>query len=352
MFGETFTDHMVTMTWADGRWGPLGLVPFGPLALSPATLALHYGQSVFEALKAYARPDGPPVLFRPDRNAERFAASARRIEIPALPDGVFELACAALTSVDRRWVPVDDGAALYLRPFLFGSEAHLSVRPAHEYRFVVIASPVASYFGAHLRPITVAVESADVRATPGGTGAVKFAGNYAAGFAAHGRATAAGADQVLWLDAVEHRWVEELNAMNVMAVWRRNGRTVLATPPLGGTILEGVTRASLLALAEELELVDEVVEMPISIDDLRGGISDGTLVELFACGTAAVVVPIGRLLDRGARSVVGDGEVGAVTTRLRDALLQVQQGAAPDLHGWTVRVDDVLERSGVADRLD
>lgn len=352
VFGESFGDHMVTSTWRDGGWGPLELGPLRPLALHPATLALHYGQSVFEALKAYAQPDGSVALFRPGRNAARFAASARRIEMPELEDGVFELACALLAEADRGWVPDDVGAALYLRPFLFGSEAHLSVRPAREYRFVVIASPVASYFGDHLGAITVAVESGDVRASPGGTGSVKFAGNYAAGFAAHGRASASGADQVLWLDATEHRWVEELNAMNVLVAWRGEAGTVLSTPPLGGTILEGVTRDSLLALAAELPQVAEVRAEPVSIDQLRAGIRDATLLEVMACGTAAVVVPVGTLLHDGDRLVVGDGTAGPLATALRRRLVDLQQGRAPDPHGWRVPVRDVLEAAGVAGDLD
>jgi branched-chain amino acid aminotransferase len=347
VFGEVFTDHMVTMRFAEGTWGPLELQPFGPLALSPATLALHYGQSVFEALKAYAMPDGEPALFRPDRNAARLGESARRIAMPELPDGAFELACALLVEADRDWVSRDDGAALYVRPYLFGSEPHLSVRPANEYLFVVIASPAANYFGAQLSAITVGVEAADVRATPGGTGAVKFAGNYAAGFAAHGRVGAAGHDQVLWLDAVEHRWIEELNAMNVVFVWSRDGRTVVTTPPLTGTILEGVTRDSLLALAAEEPLVDEVRVEPTSIDMLRSGVADGWLVEMFACGTAAVIAPIGVVAEGDAHLKVGTGEPGPVTTALRRRLLDVQQGLAPGPDGWLVRAADVLAAAGV-----
>ncbi len=347
VFGQDFTDHMVTMRYADGRWGPMELVPFGPLSLSPATLALHYGQSIFEALKAYALPDGEPALFRPDRNAARMAASARRIAIPELPDGSFELACALLVQADREWVPTTDGAALYVRPFIFGSEPHLSVRPAHEYAFVVIASPAASYFGEHLSAITVAAESNDVRATPGGTGAVKFAGNYAAGFAAHGRAGSAGHDQVLWLDAVEHRWVEELNAMNVVFVWRRDGRVVVTTPPLTGTILEGVTRDSLLTLASDEPSIDEVRVEPTSIDMIRSGVADGSLIEMFACGTAAVVAPIGTVGDGEDLLKIGTGEPGAVTVALRRRLLDVQQGLAPDEHGWLVHPSDVLAAAGV-----
>ena len=358
VFGETFTDHMVVMRFADGAWGPLELQPFAPLSLSPGTLALHYGQSIFEALKAYTLSDGTAALFRPDRNAARFAASARRIAIPVLPDGAFELGCALLAGADSAWVPTEDGAALYVRPFAFGSEPHLSVRPANEYLFVIIASPVANYFGDRLSAITVAVERGDVRASPGGTGAVKFAGNYAAGFAAHGRAGDAGHDQVLWLDAVEHRWVEELNAMNVMFVWRRDGRTVVTTPPLTGTILDGVTRDSLLTLAAAdasgdgsavpgVE-IDEMAVRATSIEDVRAGIADGTLVEMFACGTAAVMAPVGALVDRGERLVIGDGEPGPVTIALRRRLLDVQHGVAEDRFGWLARVDGTLDAAGVA----
>jgi branched-chain amino acid aminotransferase len=343
VFGESFSDHMVTMRWSDGEWGPLELGPFAPLSLSPATLALHYGQSIFEALKAYALDDGSVGLFRPERNAARMDASAHRIAMPTLPAGVFEQACALLVDADRDWVPQQDGAALYVRPFLFGSEPHLSVRPAHEYLFVVIASPVASYFGPQLRAITVAVESSDVRATPGGTGAAKFAGNYAAGFAAHGRAGAAGYDQVLWLDAVEHRWVEELNAMNVVFVWDRDGETVVTTPPLTGTILDGVTRDSLLAVLDDVVAagdggIDAVSVEATSIEHLRAGAEHGTLREAFACGTAAVIAPIGRFVHDDVEWVLGDGQPGPVTMDLRRRLLDVQYGRAEDRHGWVVRV--------------
>lgn len=365
VFGQSFGDHMVTMAWQDGGWGPLELVPFGPLQLSPATLALHYGQSIFEALKAYRAPDDSVSLFRPSTNAARFAISASRLAMPTLPEGVFELACALLASADRDWIPSGHGAALYVRPFLFASEAHLSVRPAREYRFVVIASPVASYFGDHLPAISVAVETADVRATPGGTGAVKFAGNYAAGFAAHGRAGDAGHDQVLWLDATERRWVEELNAMNVVFVWDRDGRTVVTTPPLTGTILEGVTRSSLLQLAADAadaadaaiaatgeqfgdgERIDEVREEPTAIEQVWSGLADGTLREVFACGTAAVVVPIGSLVADGEPRRVGDGQPGPVTAALRRRLLGVQHGTDPDFHGWLAPVERLLVDGGV-----
>ncbi len=347
MFGEAFTDHMVLMRWtADGNgaggWGPIELHPFGPLALSPATLALHYGQSIFEAFKAYAQADGSVAVFRMERNAARMNQSARRLAMPTLPDGAFETSCQAFIDADRDWVPTADGSALYVRPFLFASEAHLSVRPAEEYLYVVIASPVASYFGPVLGAISVAVESSDVRATPGGTGAVKFAGNYAAGFAAHGRASAAGGDQVLWLDAIEHCWVEELNAMNVMFVWRRNGATVLSTPPLSGTILAGITRDSLLELARDLGAdlnIDEVVEEPTSIEAVRAGLESGELCEMFACGTAAVIVPIGELIDADTARAVGTGEPGAVTMALRTALLDIQYGRAADPSGWMRTVE-------------
>lgn len=342
VFGANFTDHMVVMRYADGAWGPLEVQPFAPLGLSPATLALHYGQSVFEALKAYRLEDGRVALFRPDRNAARMRASSARLAIPALPEGAFELACALLAAIDRDWVSASEGAALYVRPFAFASEAHLSVRPAEEYLFIVIASPVAEYFGDRLRAISVAVEASDVRASTGGTGAVKFAGNYAAGFAAHGRAAAAGHDQVLWLDAAERRWVEELNAMNVVFVWQRLGRTVLTTPPLTGTILDGVTRDSLLTLARDVDGIDEIAEEPTSIDEVLRGLSDGSLAEVFACGTAAVVAPIGAIHHDGVTRAVGDGEPGRLTVELRRRLIDLQQGRRPDPDRWVVPVEDLL----------
>lgn len=365
VFGQSFTDHMVTMTYSDGHWGPMALKPFGDIALSPAALALHYGQSIFEALKAYAFDDGRIALFRPSSNAERMDVSARRIQMPPLPEGAFELACALLAEADSDWVPRADGAALYVRPFMFASEPHLSVRPADEYIFAVIASPVASYFGTGMRAISVAVETQDVRATPGGTGSVKFAGNYAAGFAAHGRAGAAGHDQVLWLDAVEHRWVEELNAMNVMFVWRGDGDgdPVLSTPPLAGTILEGITRDALLCLAGSAAaggaggaggddpagspMFSRVVEEPTSIDRVIEGAGDGSLLEMFACGTAAVIAPIGALMMGERRHTIGDGQPGHYTLALREMLLGVQYGRAADAHGWMVPTADVLRGNGI-----
>lgn len=343
-FGAAFSDHMVVMEYTDGSWGPMRLQPYGDLSLSPATLALHYGQSVFEALKAYRQPGRGPVLFRPQVNARRFRRSTARLSMPPLPDGAFELACALLADADRDWIPAQEGAALYLRPFMFASEAHLSVRPAHEFLFVVIASPVAAYFGGDIDAISVHVETSDVRAAPGGTGAVKFAGNYAAGFGAHGRAGAAGHDQVLWLDAAERRWVEELNAMNVMFVWDDPDdpdTPVLTTPPLSGTILEGVTRSSLLQLARDAGLT--VREQPTSIEQIRDGVANGSLREVFACGTAAVVVPVGRLVDERVH-VVGDGCPGPVTLDLRHRLLGVQQGRTADRHGWCADVDSLLVR--------
>lgn len=364
VFGESFTDHMVTMTYTDRGWGTMRLQPFADLSLSPAALALHYGQSIFEALKAYALPSGEVGLFRPDVNARRMNASASRIAMPDLPDGAFELACALLAEADRAWVPPQNGAALYVRPFMFASEPHLSVRPATEYTFAVIASPVASYFGDRPGAITVSVESHDVRATPGGTGAAKFAGNYAAGFAAHGRAEAAGHDQVMWLDAAEHRWVEELNAMNVMFVWRRDEAPVLTTPPLSGTILEGVTRETLLELARadhagagavgpehagagNGSAFGAVLQEPTSIEQIVAGCADGTLLEAFACGTAAVIAPIGTFVLAGEPLVVGDGGPGASTMSLREALLDLQYGRVADSRGWLRTTTSILESHSV-----
>lgn len=346
VFGESFSDHMVTMSYSDGRWGTMHLGAFGDITISPAALALHYGQSIFEALKAYAFQDGAIALFRPSANAARMRATAQRIAMPALPDGAFELACGLLAHADSDWVPRANGAALYVRPFMFASEPHLSVRPANQYLFAVIASPVASYFGSGLRSIDVAVETDDVRATTGGTGSVKFAGNYAAGFAAHGRAGRSGHDQVLWLDSHEHRWVEELNAMNVMFIWDGPDGPVLSTPPLAGTILAGITRDALLQLARSAGFA-RVVEEPVSIDRVNEACSDGTLLEMFACGTAAVIAPIGSLTLGGRRIVVGNGEPGPMTMALRQSLLDLQYGRTADPHGWMVPVTDILIDHGI-----
>ncbi|MBI0377834.1 branched-chain amino acid aminotransferase, partial [Streptomyces albiflaviniger] len=304
------------------------LVPYAPLSLDPANMTLHYAQTIFEGLKAYRRPDGSVATFRPDQNAERFQTSARRMGMPELPVETFIAACDALVTQDKAWVPDHGEQSLYLRPFMFATEVGLGVRPANEFLFVVIASPAGAYFPGGVRPVSVWLSEEYVRAAPGGTGAAKTGGNYAASLVAQAQAAEQGCDQVVWLDAIERRWIEEMGGMNLYFVY---GNRIM-TPELSGSLLPGITRASLLEIAADLGY--EVTEGRISVDDWREGNADGTLTEVFACGTAAVITPVGSVKSARASWTVADGEPGEVTMRLRKSLLDIQTGAAPDPHGW------------------
>ena len=329
-FGRTFTDHMVTITWTpEAGWHNAGLRPYGPLALDPATAVFHYGQSIFEGFKAYVQPDGSIKTFRPDANARRFQRSAQRLALPQLPVDDFIAAADLLIEADRAWVPAEDEKSLYVRPFMMASEAFLGVRPANHVTFLVIASPAGAYFSGGLHPVSIWLSEEYTRAAPGGTGAAKCAGNYAASLLAQQEASANGCDQVVFVDAVERRWVEELGGMNVFFVFDDGS---LVTPPVSGTILEGVTRDAIHTLAAERG--HATVERPIDIDEWRAGVTSGRITEVFACGTAAVVTPLGRLAWRGGELTMGDGNPGKVTQDIRDSLLAVQYGHAPDTHGW------------------
>ncbi|MBZ4322950.1 branched-chain amino acid aminotransferase [Streptomyces huiliensis] len=328
-FGRYFTDHMVTIKWADGvGWHDAQLVPYAPLSVDPANMTLHYGQAIFEGLKAYQRPDGGVATFRPEENAKRFQASARRLAMPELPVETFIEACDALVRQDRAWVPSSGEASLYLRPFMFATEAGMGVRPAKEYLFVVIASPAGAYFAGGVKPVSVWISEEYVRAAPGGTGAAKCAGNYAASLIAQAQAAEKGCDQVVWLDAVERRWIEEMGGMNLYFVYGNR----IVTPELTGSLLPGITRASLLRIASDLGY--EVAEGRISVDDWRNANADGSLTEVFACGTAAVITPVGSVKSARGDWTIGDGGPGEVTMRLRQALLDIQTGAAEDTYGW------------------
>lgn len=334
-FGQFFTDHMVTARWTlEGGWHDARLQPYAAMSIDPASAVLHYGQAVFEGFKAYRHPHGSIVTFRPESNGRRFQASAARLALPELPIEDFVQATDVLVGKDRDWVPTDDEGALYIRPFMFGTEALLGVRPSHEVLFVVIASPVGSYFPGGMRPLSIWLAENFTRAAPGGTGAAKCAGNYAAGMLPQQLASANACDQVVFLDAAEHCWIEELGGMNIFLV-KRDG--TLVTPALTGTILEGITRDSILTLARELG--HGVEERQTSIDEWREGVRRGDITEAFACGTAAVVAPIGRLKWSAGELVMGNGEQGGpVTAKLRRALIELQRGGAPDRHGWIHRV--------------
>jgi branched-chain amino acid aminotransferase len=329
-FGAHFTDHMVAIRWtAQAGWHDAAVVPYAPLTLDPATNFIHYGQSIFEGLKAYQHADGSIVTFRPEANAARFQRSARRLAMAELPAELFLQSIDALLAVDGAYVPADREKSLYLRPFQFSTEVGLGVRPANEYLYLLIASPAAAYFRNGVQPVSVWLCEDYVRAAPGGTGEAKCAGNYAASLIAQAEAIEHGCDQVVWLDAAEHRWVEEMGGMNLYFV-HRSGQVL--TPALTGSLLPGITRDSLLTMAADLG--HEVVEGRISTDDWRAGCESGEITEVFACGTAAVITPVGSVRGRTGQWSVGDGTAGPVTLRLRDALLDIQTGAAADPHGW------------------
>ncbi|HVQ17728.1 MAG TPA: branched-chain amino acid aminotransferase [Actinomycetes bacterium] len=332
-FGRFFTDHMVTIQWTEGRgWHDAQLVPYGPLELDPATMALHYGQEIFEGLKAYSRADGSVATFRPTMNARRFQRSADRLAMPQIPEELFVEALTVLVQQDRQWVPSDPEMSLYLRPFMFASEVGLGVKPANSYLFLLIASPAGAYFPGGVKPVSVWLSTEFVRAAPGGTGEAKCAGNYAASLVAQAQAAAQGCDQVVWLDAVEHRWVEEMGGMNLYFVMGEGADARLVTPLLTGALLPGVTRDSLLAVASDLGIA--AGEERISVEQWRAGNLDGSISEVFACGTAAVITPVGHVKSAQGSWAVGDGSSGPVTLRLRQHLLDLQHGRIPDGHGW------------------
>lgn len=327
-FGKVFSDHMVTVKWnAENGWHDAELRARAPFAIDPAASVLHYAQEIFEGMKAYRTAQGI-ALFRPEENARRMAQSAERMAMPAVPEELFLDAVRTLVRKDADWVPHDDGS-LYLRPFMFASESFLGVRPASEYIFCVIASPVGAYFKGGYKAVSVWVSSDYTRAAPGGTGAAKCGGNYAASLIAQAEATRNGCDQVVFLDAAEHRWVEELGGMNVCFVMDDGS---LVTPPLGGTILPGITRGSILTLAREAGL--RVEERPYSFEQWRKDAESGKLREAFACGTAAVIAGIGTVRFADGSFAIGNSGDGEVTARLRAQLLGIQRGTAADTHGW------------------
>jgi branched-chain amino acid aminotransferase len=333
-FGVHFTDHMAVATWtaADG-WHDSAIIPYGQFSLDPATAVLHYAQEVFEGLKAYRHADGSVWLFRPDQNAARMARSSARLALPELPAEDFLASLDGLIAADAAWVPSAAEQSLYLRPFLFASEAFLGVRAAQRVTYCCIASPAGPYFASGVRPVSIWITTRYTRAAPGGTGAAKCGGNYAASLVAQQEAAANGCDQVMFADAAEHAWLEELGGMNVYVV---TADRELLTPELTGSILEGVTRESILTLATEFGLTP--VERKIAIAELVDGISSGQVTELFACGTAAVITPIGMLKDEDGTYVVGGGETGETTAALRKNLLDIQYGRAEDTHSWLRRV--------------
>ncbi|SDQ38320.1 branched-chain amino acid aminotransferase [Thermostaphylospora chromogena] len=333
-FGQHFTDHMISIDYTEGvGWHDARLMPYGPLTLDPATSVLHYAQELFEGLKAYRQVNGSIVCFRPYANAARFNTSARRMAMPELPEETFVESLELLVQTDREWVPTTEGHSLYLRPFMIATQVGLGVNyPSRTYKYMVIASPAASYFAGGVKPVSVWLSTEYTRAAPGGTGFAKCGGNYAAAFVAQRQAVENGCDQVVWLDAHEHRYVEEMGGMNLFFVYGDR----LLTPALTGTLLPGITRDSLLALARDMGLRAE--EGRISIEEWQAGCESGELTEVFACGTAAVVTPVGSVKGADRSWTVGDGTPGPLTLKLREELIGIQYGSRPDTHGWIHKI--------------
>ncbi|QNA83421.1 branched-chain amino acid aminotransferase [Sphingomonas sp. So64.6b] len=334
-FGRVFTDHMAVVRYTEGQgWHSAKIQARAPLQMDPASSVLHYAQEIFEGMKAYRLADDGIALFRPEANAKRFQSSARRMAMPELPEEIFLESVRRLVEIDKDWIPDSDGGSLYLRPFMFASEVFLGVKPSSEYLYIVIASSVGAYFKGGAPSVSLWVSQDYTRAAPGGTGAAKCGGNYATSLLAQSEAIRHGCDQVVFLDAVERRWIEELGGMNIFFVFEDGS---MVTPPLTGTILPGITRDSILTLARDQGIT--VREEPYSLEQWRADATSGRLTESFACGTAAVVTPIGKVATPEGSFTIGSGSAGQLTSQMRTRLVEIQRGQAPDPHGWVSRLD-------------
>ncbi|MBT2213632.1 MULTISPECIES: branched-chain amino acid aminotransferase [Actinomadura] len=337
-FGRHFTDHMITIRYsADRGWYDARLQPYGPIPMDPASHVFHYAQELFEGLKAYKQPDGSIVTFRPYMNAARMNRSARRMAMPQIPEELFVRAVELLVGTDKAWVPDTEGHSLYIRPNMFATTPTLGVNsPASDYLFTIIASPSGLYYPRGVKPVSVWLSQDYTRAAPGGTGEAKTGGNYAASFAGQAQAVEHGCDQVVWLDAVEHRWVEEVGSMNLMFVYGSGSNARLLTPALTGTLLAGITRDSMLRLAPGLGIPAE--EGKINVDEWEAGCASGEITEVFGCGTAAIISPVGHVKGSDREWRIGDGEPGEVSMRLREELIGIQYGTRPDPYGWVHKI--------------
>ncbi len=332
-FGKIFTDHMFIMDYSKGEgWHDARIVPFGPLPLHPASTVLHYGSEIFEGLKAYRRPDGGVQLFRPIENIRRLNTSAERLCLPQIPEDMAMEVLTEFVKHEADWTPSAEGTSLYIRPYLFGNDESLGVHAVHNAMFVIICSPVGSYYKEGINPVKIMIEDEDVRAVRGGTGYAKCGGNYAASNRAGEKAEKSGYSQVLWLDGVERKYIEEVGAMNVM--FKINGEIV--TPMLSGSILPGITRKSCIEVLKDKGY--NVTERLISIDELEAALENGTLEEAWGCGTAAVISPIGELSYKGKKFVINNGEIGDVAKVLYDTLTGIQWGKIEDKYNWTYQL--------------
>jgi branched-chain amino acid aminotransferase len=333
-FGTYFSDHMFLMNYTEGQgWHDARIVPYGPLSLEPTTMVLHYAQEIFEGLKAYRTADGKIQLFRPTENIARMNRSAEKLCIPQVPEDIYLQALKTLVEVDKDWVPSEPDTSLYIRPFIFATDPHLGVHVAHTYLFCIVTSPVGSYYPEGLNPVKIAIESREVRAVRGGTGFAKCGGNYAASLHAGAVAEAKGFSQVLWLDGVEQKYIEEVGAMNVM--FKINGKIV--TPSLAkGTVLPGITRKSVLEVLKDWGY--EIEERDLSVDELIAAAEDGSLEEAWGTGTAAVISPIGQIIYQDKEHTINSFQIGALTQKLYDTVTGIQWGKQADPYGWVVPV--------------
>ncbi|EJF88875.1 branched-chain amino acid aminotransferase [Bartonella tamiae] len=333
-FGQVFTDHMARADWSEEKgWHNAQISAKKPFEIDPASAVLHYGQEVFEGLKAYRAKDGRVLLFRPEENAKRLQQSAKRLAMPQIPEEMFLEAIYKLVDIDKLWIPNTPNSSLYLRPFMFANENFLGVRPAKNYIFCVIASPVETYFKNGSAAVNVWLETEYSRAGPGGTGSAKCGGNYASSLLAQNNAYANKCDQVLFLDVIEHKWIEELGGMNVCFITQDNH---FITPPLDGTILPGITRDAILKIARDQNLIVE--ERPYSFDNLKQDAKSGYLKEVFACGTAAVITPIGCFKYKDGETIIGNGEGGLITQNIKKELVSIQTGEKQDKYGWVKEI--------------
>ncbi len=332
-FGDIFTDHMFIVDYEEGRgWYDARIVPYGNFSIDPAAMAIHYGQEIFEGLKAYRDNDGHIYLFRPTENIKRFNSSAARVCMPSVDESLFMEGMKRLVLLEKAWIPRNQGTSLYIRPAMFASEPHLGVRPSHNYIFFIILCPVGAYYKEGLNPIKIYVEDKYVRAAIGGTGAAKTAGNYAASILAAEEAKKKGFTQVLWLDAAHRKYVEEVGTMNMFFVMDDE----VITAPLTGSVLPGITRDSVITLVKDWGI--KVSERSLSIDDVIAGAKNGRLKEAFGTGTAAVISPVGQITYKGEDHIVAGGKMGELSQRLYDEIVGIQYGKKDDPHEWKVEI--------------
>lgn len=332
-FGKYFSDHMFMMNYEEGRgWHDPRIVPYGPISLEPSCMVFHYAQEIFEGLKAYRRSDGSVWLFRPEDNFRRMSSSAERMAMPTVPEEFCVEALKTLIGIDRSWVPDEEAASLYIRPFMISTDCSVGVHASKTYLFCIILSPSGSYYPTGLSPIKIGIESRDVRAVRGGTGYAKCGGNYAGSIRASELALQSGCSQVLWLDGVHRKYIEEVGSMNIM--FKISGTVV--TPELQGSVLPGITRDSILKIARDRGLAVE--ERLVSVDEVLDTVKSGAMEEMWGTGTAAVVSPVGQLMYRGETFTVGGGGIGELTQSLYDELTGIQWGTVPDRYGWTAKI--------------